>query len=260
MPEPQIRFPKLLLQQYLLDELPPQKMQEIRQAMESSPALTAELEAMKSFNQSFNEKFEFTELGEKTKYTYRKTFSHIQSLAVAASFSFVALILFITMPTNRNSMGDNIHVNGDIVRLKGLQPELHIYNKKKNAINELHNNATAYQNDLLQLSYVAAGAGYGAIFSIDGNGSLTLHYPENINKANKLETSGEVHLKFSYALDDAPDFERFFFVTSSTPFDINVLLSKAQQLTEHRATSKTATLSLDDTLQQTSITIQKGSL
>ena len=42
----------------------------------------------------------------------------------------------------------------------------------------LKNEAIATEGDCIQITYIAAGAKYGSIISIDGNGYLSQHYPE----------------------------------------------------------------------------------
>lgn len=67
--------------------------------------------------------------------------------------------------------------------------------------------------DLLQVTYNAKGAQQGVVVSIDGAGVATLHYPEAETDSAKLDHGGPIPLTQSYELDDAPEFERFFFVT-----------------------------------------------
>ena len=62
---------------------------------------------------------------------------------------------------------------------------------------------------------------YGVILSIDGNGSVTRHFPESGWTAVKMKHSGsEIPLDFSYELDDAPDFECFILVASKKAFSL----------------------------------------
>ncbi|MCA9654906.1 MAG: hypothetical protein KC501_33630 [Myxococcales bacterium] len=67
--------------------------------------------------------------------------------------------------------------------------------------------------DRLQVSYRAAGMAQGVIVSIDGAGVATLHFPADEGASPRLDQGGRIPLMESYELDDAPGFERFFFVT-----------------------------------------------
>ena len=108
-------------------------------------------------------------------------------------------------------------------RAKGSS-NIFVYKKSGDSALRLKNKAKVSEGDIIQISYVASGAKYGAIISIDGNGYLTQHYPEFGTKAFELDNKGEIPLDFSYQLDDAPDFERFVFITSDNQFDISSLM------------------------------------
>ena len=76
------------------------------------------------------------------------------------------------------------------------------------------------EGDTLQIGYVAAGQAYGVILSVDGRGTVTVHLPSASSVAQPLDQEGIVLMPFAYQLDDAPEFERFFFVTSKEEFDL----------------------------------------
>ena len=56
---------------------------------------------------------------------------------------------------------------------------------------------------------------------MDGNGTLTMHMAEG-NKAIALEPGKMTTLPFAYKLDNAPKFEKFFFLTSRDNFELDV--------------------------------------
>jgi hypothetical protein len=66
----------------------------------------------------------------------------------------------------------------DTTRTKGLEPKLLLHRQTQGAPEPLADESQARRGDVLQLSYVSAGKRYGAVLSIDGRGSVTLHYPE----------------------------------------------------------------------------------
>ena len=109
---------------------------------------------------------------------------------------------------------------------------------------------------MLQLGYVSAGRRYGAVLSVDGRGSVTLHFPESPAGSPELK-GGTVSLPSAYELDDAPAFERFFFVTSDAPFDVGTVMESARQLAREPERARYAPLSLPEPLSQTSITLDK---
>jgi hypothetical protein len=141
-------------------------------------------------------------------------------LATAA----VAAFLVLNLPGEQNTgpvvAGDQYtDRNGETVRLKGAEPKLIVWRKSGEEPERLKAGATAGEGDVLQLEYNAAGASHGVIASIDGRGVVTLHYPAAADGSTELD-DGVVALGHSYELDDAPDFERFFFVTSNESVDV----------------------------------------
>ncbi len=63
------------------------------------------------------------------------------------------------------------------------------------------------------------------IFSVDGNGTVTVHYPYSGNESANLVMNEKTSLKSSFILDTAPKYEKFYFVTSYQKFDISGLYS-----------------------------------
>jgi hypothetical protein len=115
------------------------------------------------------------------------------------------------------------------VGTKGLEPRLKIYRKQQDTSILLHKGDTVRRGDLLQLGYLRGGKNHGLIFSLDGSGSLTLHFPSEKSLSTALDRGGKYLLDFAYELDDAPRFERFYFIASDKPFDYQSLLKQAER-------------------------------
>lgn len=121
----------------------------------------------------------------------------------------------------------------------------------------------AQQGDQLQVSYEANGASHGVIVSIDGAGVVTLHFPASPQGDTRLR-EGKTPLPHSYTLDDAPHFERFFFVTSEQPLDVAQVQAAARALFGEVPLSEqsieqasTRRLALPDDIEQSSIVLTK---
>ena len=113
--------------------------------------------------------------------------------------------------------------------------------------------------DLLQVTYNAKGAQQGVIVSIDGAGVATLHFPVSELADPGLAHGGPIPLPESYELDDAPGFERFFFVTvdAARPrLDVAKVLDAARGLAagEH---AEDGALALPEQWRQQSILLRK---
>lgn len=113
------------------------------------------------------------------------------------------------------------------IRLKGSgHHQIRLYKQDGGSAVQLKNGETAKENDLVQIAYIPGSYNYGIIFSVDGNGNITRHFPDASWQAEKLQKTGEeVPLSFSYELDNAPKYECFIFVASKEPFDFSKIES-----------------------------------
>lgn len=111
-------------------------------------------------------------------------------------------------------------------RMKGDGAQLMVYKQGNDQALKLSAGDTVSAGDRLQLSYLSRYE-YGLIYSVDGNGSVTLHFPSEGSSQQKLLTAKETALGHSYALDNAPLHETFYLLTSPVPFDAGEILKKA---------------------------------
>lgn len=86
---------------------------------------------------------------------------------------------------------------------------------------------------------------------------LSLHFPGRASASNRLEGEGEVPLAFSYQLDDAPEFERFFLVTSRRQFPVEQVLRADRALAAEPKRAKKGNLALPWGLEQWSVLLLK---
>ena len=142
------------------------------------------------------------------------------------------------------------------IRLKGAEPKLVVHRARFDGPEKLAEGSEARARDLLQLSYQAAGASYGVVLSVDGNGNVILHLPDGGFTAAPLEAGGAVPLPQAYELDDAPDYERFFLVTGASPFPVETALDAARRLLRD-GDPDSEQLPLPASLHQTSFLLKK---
>jgi hypothetical protein len=145
----------------------------------------------------------------------------------------------------------------ETIRMKGLAPHLLVHRKTAEGAETLGAGAEVRPHDVLQLGYVAAGRAYGAIVSLDGRGAVTMHLPRSDLGAASLREDGAIALDEAYELDDAPLFERFIFVTASTPFQASAVIEAAEKIARDRDRARVGPLDLPSGLEQTSIVLQK---
>jgi hypothetical protein len=149
---------------------------------------------------------------------------------------------------------------GDGIRLKGASPGLVVFRKTGDGSERLEPGATVHPGDLIRLGYRAAGRSYGAIVSTDGNGAVTMHLPASGGKAATLKAGGTVLLDFSYELDAAPRWERFYLVTGDQPFDVEPVRRAALEVAEAGSVTAPPALSLDAGLEQSVFSLTKESV
>jgi hypothetical protein len=140
-------------------------------------------------------------------------------------------------------------------RIKGAEetahPSLALYRRTVDGSERLADGAVARPGDVIRVGYRPAGRAYGAIVSIDGRGTVTVHLPGHGATAVPLRADATVLLDQSYELDDAPKWERFYFVAGASPFDVGVVVKAAQEAP--------ARLTLPRGLDQSTFTLQKES-
>jgi hypothetical protein len=142
-------------------------------------------------------------------------------------------------------------------RLKGSSPHLVIYRKTDGGAEALAEGSGIRAGDVLQIAYVAASRKYGVIFSIDGRGAVTLHFPDGPNAPNLLSREGETRLDYAYRLDDAPGFERFFLVTSDRALPVAEVLEAGRRLASDPRQARRSSLGLPAGLEQWSVLLAK---
>jgi len=151
--------------------------------------------------------------------------SPVKTFRIAAMAAAACAVIAVSVVTvNRSADVGTFAETGVLesaTRVKGSGAKLYVYRKEGENATLLSPRSKVKQNDVLQLSYVAGGDLYGAIFSVDGNGTVTRHFPDSGNTAAQLDQSGEIPLAFAYQLDNAPRFERFIMITGAKPFPID---------------------------------------
>jgi hypothetical protein len=133
-------------------------------------------------------------------------------------------------PTGNQEGAGNTQVSqaepaGD-VRLKGAESGLAIFRKTRTGSELLPPRSAARPGDTLQVFYHSRLAVYGIVFSVDGAGAITLHYPEAEGPAPALQIGDMLPLPHAFRLDKAPRFERFYLVTAPRPFSSEGLLAR----------------------------------
>lgn len=248
----------LLLEQFILGELPSALAARVASELERDPELRARRDAIVASDKEILDRHPPRETAEairrrllrveESRQSRRRSFPLVIGIPAAA-----ALLVFLSLFVVR----ERLVVNE--TRLKGLSTHLAVFRKTTQGAEELKPGTVAGRGEILQLSYTAGDARYGVIFSVDGRGAVTWHLPTSYaggpRSAPSLDRQGQVILPSAYELDDAPGFERFFFVYSSASFDTAAVAQAARALPAGAAA--TGVLPLPAGLQQFSLLLKK---
>jgi len=164
----------------------------------------------------------------------RKTPALVWSICAAALVVVIALPLIILKNPRPVTFDDRI--KGASTENSSIELSVYIKEKSSGEGVKLTNQANVKEGNTVQLAYQVSGGAsaekYGVIFSIDGRSSVTMHFPYAPWQSTLLVSGKPVPLDEAYTLDDAPNYEIFFFVTGEKPLDVGKIMDTAKQLAQ----------------------------
>ena len=101
-------------------------------------------------------------------------------------------------------------------------PTLRLYKKETTAPVLLRDGDRVFEGDEVQLQYTAQQP-FGVIFSVDGRGVVSLHFPNKAGESSRMATGTHL-LPFAFKLDDAPGFEAFYIASSDKPISVDHMI------------------------------------
>ncbi len=213
------RISDFTLEQYLLKELPYDKHIEIEQMIQSDRELQKRVKSIIAEDEAF------------FKNRPAHLFCHtLLTVSAPKSPRYVAFggnptltfctLLLLLLPFVWLQLGGDSITLPEITRFKGADASIRVYKKREYGSERLLDSSRVKEGDLVQIQYFNPhDTLFGAIISYDGNGVVTYHLGEESSRSILLK-KGLYNLDFSYELDDAPHFEKFYFMSSQTPFDL----------------------------------------
>jgi hypothetical protein len=177
-----------------------------------------------------------------------------QSAAGWSTIAVLASVLVLAVVVGRPLLGPG---GESTDRIKGLEPTLLLFRKTPQGSEMLQDGAVARPGDLIRIGYRAAGHAWGVILSVDGRGVVTQHLPRDGGQAARLSAESQVLLDFAYELDDAPRWERFYFVAGPAPFDATPVIEAARGVAASGAASPPPALPLRMNVRQSSVLLIK---
>lgn len=217
------------LERYLLGELPEVEMAALRKREAEDELFAARVKMMREEGERFLAENPFSALEDKLENDQRSVERSLW-LRVAAVL-VVAFGIFSVVVLNRQTdiVNDASATSGmDVAmadvdngtRIKGMTAGLEVWKKMGDSAVQMVNLGEAREGDEIQLRYRVPQKCFGMLFSMDGNGTVTMHMGEG-NRAIELEPGKMTTLPFAYKLDNAPKFEKFFLLTSGEMFEFD---------------------------------------
>ena len=249
-------IPDWKLERYLTGDLPESEMREIREMEATDEIFAGRVKMMREDNAAILKKLPFERLSEKMdsmsgratvgsgRGTLASGGSFISGKGMPAGFKLVkfaaaaALVLAVVSVAlfSQREIGPDagtqvaggaqvmdvamVDAQDDGTRIKGLDARMEIWKKTGDSAVQMQNLDEAREGDEIQLRYSVPEKCFGLLFSMDGNGTITMHMADG-SSAVALEPGKMTTLPFAYKLDNAPKFEKFFLLTSQKDFTID---------------------------------------
>lgn len=270
MAQPHTTIPDWLLERVHLGELPPAELADAQRRIDADPDAQARLARLAREDQETLARYPAADIAARIhdKARVAKARDAAQRdgnkgrrsfLLALPALAGAAVLVLAVIDRDAGVLNDDAMSSSEVTRTKGAA-QLVITRKRGKEEEQLARGQSAKAGDLLQLGYRAAGAAYGAILSLDGRGNVTQHLPEAAAAAARLDAQGLVTLNRAYELDDAPNFETFFFVYGKEAFALAPVLEAARALRRQgqNAGQESVRLRLPSGLEQTVFVVQKA--
>jgi hypothetical protein len=174
--------------------------------------------------------------------------------AAAATFAFTSPAI---LSWAARTTGGAVDAPGGDDRIKGLRPSLVVYRRTDRGSEMLADDASAKAGDVIRLGYVPGDRVYGVILSIDTRGTVTRHLPSAGTRAAVLAHERVNLLDTAFELDDVPGWERFYFITSDTDFDVAPVVDAVRRTAASGQDARRRTLALPRNFDQFVFQLQK---
>ena len=231
-----LEVPDLILEQYRLNELPPQDVERVERLLREDGTLQHRLEALDRSDAEIARQYPPAWMAERVRERLSRGSSvparprdRVRRWGVPATIGAAAIVLVFMLPHPATAPFSKPATVTDDRSHQGAAPALAVFRRSARGTETLADGDVARPGDLLRLGYTSAGRAYGVIVSIDGRGAVTLHLPPNGARAASLGRDGQVLLDQAYQLDDAPSWERFYFITGDSAFEVAPILEAARR-------------------------------
>jgi anti-sigma factor RsiW len=221
-------IPDWQLERFVLGELPGSETRAVREALTRDPRIGERIAALERSNAEIRDQRPVaTAAAAILDRLSGEASGPVRLRPSFPAWAAVGAVVCVAAVTARFFMSQPGDGKPDVTRAKGgSASRLMLYRKAPAAPAEpLPSGSRARARDVVQIVYQLGAERYGAIVSIDGRGNVTAHLPKAGEQAVALNAGAPVPLPEAYELDDAPAFERFYLVTATEPFAVEVVIA-----------------------------------
>ena len=259
------QVPDIVLERYRLDEVSSEERADLHERIGTSATLAARVQALEESDADLARQYPPHRLAADIR---RRIVDRGHPAAAmpgpraywvtATALAALVVLLVVAVPRSMNRLaGSRASTGASGDRVKGPSAALSLYRRTADGSETLADGAIARPGDLVRLAYRPAGRAYGVILSIDGRGAVTIHLPPDGRRAAPLKSQATVLLDQAYELDDAPNWERFYFITGHTAFDVGPVVEAARRAAAAEPRTPPRALALPGGLDQTTFSLQK---
>jgi hypothetical protein len=264
------RVADVTLERYRLNELPRAEVERLQRRLRQDAALRGRLEAIERSDEDIRAAGGLDRLttGLRQRLAARESSARRSSpdsmrrWLLPAALAVAVTVFALIVPRTAESPGSNAGpaptvAKDDSDHLKGLGPTLALFRRTNAGSETLADGDKARQGDWIRIGYRAAGRHYGVILSIDARGGVTLHLPPTGGRAAALLREPTVLLDHAYELDDAPQWERFYFITADAPFDVAPMMDAARHAATRGRGTPPGAIPVPSGFEQATFSLQK---
>lgn len=206
------RVTDYVLEAFVRGDLDAERRAAVERALATDAALAERVAALRDADAAFLAAhppgpFVATVIGRHRAANRRRWAGGAAVVALAAAALVTARVWVDDAPIARVDPPEEIRVKG---------PSLRVFTRVGDRAEPLSDGATVPAGSTVQLVVLEGGV-QGAVFSVDGRGAVTRHFPGDGERSTALEAGP---LPSAFTLDMVPDFERFFLVTGEAAFEL----------------------------------------
>lgn len=249
-------IPQWKLERFILGELPKKELEALQARVRVDHDLQNRLSELKIQNDKYIANIDLEALANRIhgkhrinisqKFTTKKLnwFSIPVTAIACMAILFIGIFVYTS---NKSTLTDD--------RVKGGGNRIELWQKKEGIVANILNNALLEKGDVIQIRIHPEKKCFGVVVSLDGRGTWTTHLPDSGSTSKAIKPGKDEFLDFAYQLDDAPNYEVFWLVTSDKTFNIDTLMNHFKQL--NGSPVPPSSLPLNKSFTQTRISIRK---